>query len=256
MIRSLIADQRGPLNSDAAPDNTTGLFITLHSFGDLVLWPWGFTSGAAPNKDGLQTIGDKLASYNGYRSCQPSTCLYGASGTSDDWAYGELGIPSFTFEVGQWEFMPPYGEIDFDQWPKNEPALHYAAKIARNPYTSANGPDARSVSVTTTQTSLALTAIIDDSENGDQPIVEASFTVDAPYWASGAITHTLSAVDGLFDSAIEVVEASIDPTGLSLGQHTFFVRGRDSTGYWGPVSATFGQVRDPQTTFFAIVLVD
>jgi hypothetical protein len=75
LIKDLIADQRGPLSTDAAPDDTTGIFITLHSHSELVLWPWGYTFAAAPNRTGLKAIGDKLAGYNGYTSCQPSSCL-------------------------------------------------------------------------------------------------------------------------------------------------------------------------------------
>ena len=59
-------------------------------------------------------------------------------GTTDDWSYGELGIPSYTIEVGT-QFMPPYGQIDSIQWPDNGPALQYAAKIARTPYRLAFG---------------------------------------------------------------------------------------------------------------------
>ena len=65
--------------------STTGLFITLHSFSDLILWPWGHLAVDAPNKADLQAIGDKLATFNGYRSCQSAVqgCLYPAAGASD-----------------------------------------------------------------------------------------------------------------------------------------------------------------------------
>ncbi|HVG33254.1 MAG TPA: M14 family zinc carboxypeptidase, partial [Pyrinomonadaceae bacterium] len=99
LVRSLFPDQRGPLDTDAAPLTTTGVLITLHSYGNLVLWPWGHTGTPAPNGAGLALIGHKFASYNGFAPDQ-STGLYPASGTTDDWAYGELGIPAYTFEVG------------------------------------------------------------------------------------------------------------------------------------------------------------
>ena len=78
LVTALVPDQRGPEMDDPAPDNTTGLFITLHSFGDLILWPWGHLAVDAPNKADLQAIGDKLATFNGYRSCQSAAwdCLY------------------------------------------------------------------------------------------------------------------------------------------------------------------------------------
>ena len=41
-IRSLIPDQRGPLDSDAAPITTTGIVQTLHSFGAVHIYPSNF----------------------------------------------------------------------------------------------------------------------------------------------------------------------------------------------------------------------
>jgi PKD repeat protein len=49
----------------------------------------------------------------------------------------------------------------------------------------------------------------------------------------------MTAVDGAFDETIEAVAATIDTAGLSLDRHIIFVRGQDSDGNWGPVSAVF-----------------
>jgi hypothetical protein len=239
LIQKLIPDQRGPDPADAAPDTTAGILITLHSYSELVLWPWGYTTAAAPNKSGLQAIGDKLATYNSYTSCQPSLCLYTASGTSDDWAYGELGIPAFTFEVGQ-EFMPPYSQVDAIQWPANGPAFQYAAKIAGRPYFTVQGPDALDITTTPAGSSaITLTAVIDDSQNGNQPITGAAYTLDRPYWSTGIVSHTLMAADGLFDSPVETVTAVVATDSLNAGRRLLFVRGQDADGRWGPLSAVF-----------------
>jgi carboxypeptidase T len=244
LVLSLIPDQRGPGVNDPAPDNTTGIFITVHSAAGLVLWPWGFTSSPAPNMVGLQDIGDKFASYNGYTSCQPPLCLYAVNGSSDDWVYGELGAPSFTFEVGV-DFMPPYSEVDALQWPDNGPAFQYAAKIARTPYQLVRGPDALSLNVNTTATEATITAVINDSQNGGQTINSAVYQLDIPYWSTGAISETLAASDGNFNSQSEGVTATFDTTGLTPGQHTLYVRGKDSQNNWGPVSAIFFEVAQP-----------
>src|SRR5262249_60629100 len=98
LVRSLFADQRGPGDTDPAPSSATGILITLHSYADLVLWPWGFTSAAAPNAAQLSAIGRKFAAYNGYTP-QQSIQLYPTSGTTDDSAYGEPSIPAFTLDV-------------------------------------------------------------------------------------------------------------------------------------------------------------
>ena len=240
LIRALVPDQRGPEMDDPAPDDTTGLFITLHSFSEFVLWPWGHLYVDAPNKADLQAIGDKLATFNGYRSCQAAAwdCLYAAAGASDDWAYGELGIPAFTFEIGA-EFMPPYEDIDTDQWPENRPALLYAARLARTPYQTIRGPDALDLRVTAPGPLRELTATIDGSENGNRPIAAAVYTLDTPPWQAEAMPIPLSAADGAFDSSTERVVGQFDTALLSPGRHTLFVRGQDDAGNWGPVSAVF-----------------
>src|SRR5436190_1016675 len=139
LIRSLFPDQRGTGDYDLAPITTTGILLTLHSFGDLVLYPWGWTNDAAPNQAGLDKIGSKFASYNGFTYGQ-SIILYPTSGTTDDWSYGELGIASFTFEVGsaggECGFFDPHytcldGGADGAFWPRNLPAFLHAARIAR-----------------------------------------------------------------------------------------------------------------------------
>ena len=240
-VASIIPDQRGPKFTDVAPADTQGIFITLHSYSRLVLWPWGFTSTAAPNKAGLEAIGDKLATYNGYLSCQPTTCLYGANGTSDDWAYAQLGVPAFTFEIGS-SFMPPYDQIDSEQWPANGPALQYAAKIARAPYQQAFGPDITAVSTHTP--TLTLHATLSDANNGGQPIAAAAYTVDTPFWAEGAAPQPLQADDGAFDEVVEETTAVYDPTTLTPGRHLVFLHAQDSAGNWGAVSAVFLDVAE------------
>lgn len=254
LISALLPDQRGTGN-DAAPEETTGLFITLHSFSDMVLWPWGYTSLPAPNQAGLRAIGDKLATYNGYVSCQAAApgCLYQASGTSDDWVYGELGVPAFTFEIGQL-FMPPYSQIDAVQWPDNQPAFEYAAKIAGTPYLTVQGPDARAINVTIeTTTTVTLTAIVDDQLNGGQAIAAASYSIDTPFWITGTQSFPMAPQDGQFDSVTEQVVANADFAGLGRGRHILYVRGQDSAGHWGPVSAIFVDNGKPYRTFLPVL---
>ncbi len=65
-MRAIFPDQRADPISSAAPVTATGVFMDIHSYSDLVLWPWGFTSSAAPNGTALQTMGRKLAYFNGY----------------------------------------------------------------------------------------------------------------------------------------------------------------------------------------------
>lgn len=248
LMRSLFPDQRGPDLTDPAPLSTTGIMISLHSYGQWVLWPWGMSNLPAPNKAGLKAIGDKFATFNGYRSCQSgaSDCLYQTSGASDDWAYGALGIPAYTFELGT-AFFQSCGDLP-DIWSENRSALLYAAKIARQPYTLGLGPDSLRLSLSPSPVgsgyAATLTAQINDYANGSRPITQAEAYVDIPPWLGGAAVP-LAAVDGTFNSPRETVAGAIDTTDLALGRHLIYVRGRDADGNWGPFSAVWLEVVEP-----------
>ncbi|HJQ67542.1 MAG TPA: M14 family zinc carboxypeptidase [Blastocatellia bacterium] len=244
LVRSIFPDQRGPLDTDPAPTTTTGFFLTLHSYSNLVLWPWGWTETAAPNAIDLATIGQKFASYNGYTP-QQSTDLYPTSGTTDDWAYGELGVAAMTFEVGPSSgtcggFFPAFSCLDGGSggsfWPRNLPAFLYAARIARAPYLLGRGPTPETLTATvTTANNYQLQANLSEQFNGGQQIVAAEYYIDTPPWRGGSGV-AMAAADGSFNSATETAVAQVGP--LS-GRHLFYVRGKDSLGNWGPVKAVF-----------------
>lgn len=245
-MRALFPDQRGPGDQDPAPDDATGLMITLHSYGNQVLWPWGHTTQAPPNAAGLRAIGEKLASFNGYTPGQASVLLYTTSGTHDDWAYGELGIPAYTFEIGE-EFFQACEALPGLQM-ENLGALLYAARIARTPYLTAQGPDVENLPNTFATveqgTSAPLTATLDDRRSGGQKIAGAEFYVDTPPW-NGGKPQPLYASDGAFDSAREAAEGQVDTARLSVGRHLVFVQGRDQAGHRGTVGASFLYVERP-----------
>ncbi len=244
LVRSLFADQRGPFDTDPAPMTTTGFFLTLHSYSNLVLWPWGWTEDAAPNSTELAMIGQKFASYNGFTPIQ-STGLYPTSGTTDDWAYGELGIPAMTFEVGPESgscggFFPPFTCLDGGTggsfWSRNLPAFLHAARIARTPYQLAHGPTPETFTATSQPGSFFdLRAQLNEQFNGGQAISAAEYYIDTPPWRGGTGV-AMTALDGSFNSTIETAAATIGPVS---GRHLVFVRGRDSFGNWGPVRAAF-----------------
>jgi carboxypeptidase T len=136
LFRQLFADQRGPADSDAAPANTRGAMISLHSFAGMNLFPWGWTNRHTGNDAALRSIANRMSQLNGYETGQPGEILYNASGTSDDWSYGELGIASFTIELASCgSFTPAYSctATDFN---RNLPVLMLVAGIANAPYQS------------------------------------------------------------------------------------------------------------------------
>ena len=254
---SIFPDLRGANDNDPAPTTAEGVFISLHSYSELVLFPWGWTSSPAPNTTALQTLGRKFGYYNGYQVCNGPTCLYGTSGTTDDYTYGKLGVSSYTFEIGQ-NFFESCSFFESNILPKNMPALSYAFKSARRPYENPAGPDTLAVTANPATVavggSLVLTATADDTRynsNGwgneaTQAILAARYSLDLPSWKA-ASTVAMNASDGAFDSAVEAVSATINTTGWSAGRHTIFVEAQDASGNWGVPSAVFVTISDGST---------
>lgn len=150
-MSSIFLDQRGPADSDAAPVDTSGLMISLHSYSELVLFPWGWSTAPSPNHAALETLGRKFGYFTGYQVCQSGEpgCIYQTDGTTDDWAYGELGIAAYTFELGT-AFFQQCTYFEDAIVDDTLAALTYAAKSASRPYQLPAGPEVLTVSTAIT----------------------------------------------------------------------------------------------------------
>ena len=253
-VRSIFPDNRGPNPTDAAPSDTSGIHIDVHSFSELVLWPWGDISTPAPNGTALQTLGRRFAYFNGYEPTQ-SVGLYPTDGTSDGVSYDELGVAAYTFELGT-AFFQSCTYFESTVKPDNLPALIYAAKVVRAPYLLPAGPDVTGIVLSNggkvaagTQVSLSGSSTDTQFNNSNgtestQNITAAEYYIDTPPWVEGATAIALSAADGSFNETTEGYSGVIDTSSLSEGQHTIFVRSMDASGRWGPVSAEFLQIGD------------
>jgi carboxypeptidase T len=261
-VASIFPDQRGPGDSDPAPLDATGAFVTLHSYANATIFPWGWTTAPAPNRDQLQTFGRKFGYFNRYEICQSglSSCMYNTTGTSDDWAYGILGIAAYTFEMGT-SFFQDCNTFNNTILPNNRAALLYGAKAARRPYMTPAGPDSYNLAaapiLVPAGTPVTLTGKADDTRYfsngwGNEPthnITEARYSIDLPSWAVGAVPYPMAPSDGAFSSTIENITATVDTTGLAGGRHTLFVESKDTTGHWGVPTATFFNVEDTSYVF-------
>ncbi|OGL46976.1 MAG: hypothetical protein A2161_09440 [Candidatus Schekmanbacteria bacterium RBG_13_48_7] len=253
-ILSLFPDQRGPDVNDAAPPDATGLFIDLHSHGRLTLWPWSWTPSPSPNNSGLQTIGRKLAYFDGHTPKQ-GYGLYPMDGEAMGFSYGMLGIPAYLIELGT-AFFQDCTYFENTIVPDNIPTLLYALKIARTPYLTSMGPDSINIALDIGSapagipagTIVTMEATIDDTRysaaGGAEPtqnVIAAEYYIDVPPWVISPVpvAIAMSSKDAVFDEKIEDVEAVIDTTGWSEGQHIIFVRGQDADGDWGAFSAAF-----------------
>ncbi|MDZ4121985.1 MAG: M14 family metallopeptidase, partial [Candidatus Cloacimonadaceae bacterium] len=90
--------------------------ITYHSYGELVLHPYGYIHDLyAPDATELSALGSLMASSipsqdSGVYTASPSWGLYPAAGSTDDWAYGMHGIFSYTIELAT-QFIPPAAQV-------------------------------------------------------------------------------------------------------------------------------------------------
>ncbi len=89
---------------DLAKRERIALHVDLHAFGQLVLYPWGYTSEPTKERDRFAAVGDRIASAlfaeheTRYRLMQ-SIELYPAAGDISDWMYGELAALSYAIEL-------------------------------------------------------------------------------------------------------------------------------------------------------------
>ncbi|XP_055856253.1 zinc carboxypeptidase-like [Episyrphus balteatus] len=92
--------------TDNAKTENVRTYISLHSYSQLLMFPYGFTPDHVDNYDDLKAIGEKatkaIKETHGriYKSGSMYETIYPSSGGSKDWAHSELGIPiTFTFEL-------------------------------------------------------------------------------------------------------------------------------------------------------------
>lgn len=97
------------------------LYLTFHSCGQYLLYPWGWTTAYPSNHDELQKlaedVNDAIMAVRGteYTIGSSTNVLYPAAGGSDDWFKGVNGVPlSYTVELpcgGSGGFNPPPSAI-------------------------------------------------------------------------------------------------------------------------------------------------
>ncbi|MGC8781488.1 MAG: M14 family zinc carboxypeptidase [Anaerolineae bacterium] len=123
----------------AHPDITAA--ITFHTYGELILYPFGYTYDDLPSdmdptdREAFVALAGRMAAMNGYRPQQASD-LYITSGDAVDWLYGARGIFAFTFEMyptsGYPGFYPPADVIEAETR-RNDGAVIYLTAMADNP---------------------------------------------------------------------------------------------------------------------------
>lgn len=118
------------------------LVMNFHTYGNYMLYPWGYYNGYTPDHGVFHTISDSACAQNDYEIGTPWELMYNTNGDANDWQYGEQiekpKIFGFVIEIGSWYdgFWPDPSRIP-ELWNDVLPVLMYLSRIADNPYASA-----------------------------------------------------------------------------------------------------------------------
>lgn len=89
--------------------------LNYHTFGNLLIHPWGFSDSATNEDATFKGLGNIMIEENNFKlGTGTETVGYVVNGDSDDWMYGDAGIYAMTPEVGpqNFGFWPPANAID------------------------------------------------------------------------------------------------------------------------------------------------
>jgi hypothetical protein len=195
--------------------------ITFHTYGELILYPYGYTDVALPpdmNPDDYRTfvaVAQHMAETNGYTP-QQANALYTTSGDTVDWLYGERRIFGFTFEMYPSGFSPgfyPPGDAIERETRRNDEAVMYLTAVADNPRKVVGlGGDATPPSVSLaveapepwlTETAITLTTTATDDvgatlvawqADGQTVAMDRTAPFTATWTTSASGSHTLQAL--------------------------------------------------------------
>ncbi|TDD42439.1 M14 family metallopeptidase [Saccharopolyspora elongata] len=119
--------------------------LTYHSYSQLILFPWGYTTDPINDTASRQLMedvaGDMQNAINGVHgekyTVTQSSGLYPTAGDTTDWTYGEFYVPSLTVELrpqthAEGGFILPPDQIR-PTWEENEPAaLSFIGRVFGN----------------------------------------------------------------------------------------------------------------------------
>ncbi|MGK5169303.1 M14 family metallopeptidase [Geodermatophilus sp. CPCC 205761] len=121
-VRDLVARQR------------FGGVLTYHSYSQLILYPWGYTTGPirdAADLGEMRSLAEEMAQlvkgvHGETYTAKQSSQLYPTAGDTTDWTHGEYDVPSLTIELRPASAMDGGFILPADQiepcWEENRPA--------------------------------------------------------------------------------------------------------------------------------------
>jgi carboxypeptidase T len=123
-----------------------GGVLSYHSYSQLILYPWGYTSQAMEDETDhreMSVLAEKveqlIRDVHGTKyTAEQSSKLYPTAGDTTDWTYGEYDVPSFTIELRpasalEGGFILPANQIE-PCWQENRPAaLEFIRSVLEKP---------------------------------------------------------------------------------------------------------------------------
>jgi murein tripeptide amidase MpaA len=98
---------------DLLVQQTPSMSVSVHSYGNEWMYPWGYTALPTPDDALFRAIANKIVATNGY-TADTAWNLYGMTrGASDDYHYGQHNSLAFTVEIGSFDdgFWPSPARI-------------------------------------------------------------------------------------------------------------------------------------------------
>jgi hypothetical protein len=120
---------------DFALEHDFTVAMNDHTHGYYFLFPWGYEDIFCGEHEMFRGIGEEavsLLSPGNYDLGTAWQCLYNTNGDANDWFYGELGVFSYTPEIG--ESFWPGGSRILPLCEEMLPANIFFAEIADNPW--------------------------------------------------------------------------------------------------------------------------
>ena len=93
----------------------------VHSYGELMIWPLGYTEKEVPNIAQFQELWQKTFEKVNFQGGNSIQLLYPTTGTGRDYGYEKHGAISMTLEVGE-SFRPSFKETE-KMWTELSPHL-------------------------------------------------------------------------------------------------------------------------------------
>jgi len=133
-------------------DQGFSAFIDFHSFSQLIIYPWGYSSSAAPDVGDFENMGQEMnqkifgVNNKSYTVGQIPHVLYPVSGDNVDYAYGKLKTYAFCIELppagggGAGGFHPPANFIIPTAKENYEAVKYLVASMIKEPKNPKESP--------------------------------------------------------------------------------------------------------------------